>query len=165
MNFSPASPRNAQLRLLIALTLFFALLLSVSPVPAWMRWFWPSWVGLALLYWGFHQPGVIGVLGAWGIGLILDMLLGGPWGRYALSMALVMRLEMTLHKRLVLARSAPQQTPLIFILLLLLILCAGVINLLFGMPPEFFLGLPALAGALLWVPLHLFPPRRFSLAV
>ncbi len=160
MNLFLDSPRAAAARWLLALTFLAALLLSVYPVPAWMQWLWPSWVGLALLYWGFHRPGSIGIAGAWAAGLALDMLLGGPWGCYALGMALLMRLEIALHKRLYFAGSPVQQAPLIFFLLLAPDLCAGAIHLLFELPAEFFFGLPALVGALLWVPLHLLLPHQ-----
>jgi len=82
-----------------------------------------------------------------------------------LGLALLMRLEIALHKRLSFAGSAVQQAPLIFFLLLALGLCAGAINLLFALPAEFFFGLPALLGALLWAPLHFLLPRQRAATV
>ncbi|MEY4767510.1 MAG: rod shape-determining protein MreD, partial [Pseudomonadota bacterium] len=63
--------------------------LRIAPFPQLIRIFNPDWVLLVLIYWTLALPYRRGVLTAWGIGLLTDVLTGRLLGEYALIYALI----------------------------------------------------------------------------
>lgn len=88
-------------RLLIALSLLAALVLQLFELPYWLALLRPLWVPLVLVYWVMVIPQPTGLLTAWIVGLMLDVLLGSVLGQHALGLTLVVFL--TLQMRGVLA--------------------------------------------------------------
>ncbi|WP_143871470.1 rod shape-determining protein MreD [Catenovulum sediminis] len=76
-------------RTLIALTLLFALILAIAPMPKMLESFRPDWILLVLFYWAIALPHRVNVGTAWVCGFILDILLGSVLGAHALILALV----------------------------------------------------------------------------
>ena len=71
----------------IYLTLIAAIILTMVPLPAAIDMFRPDWVALVVLYWVIALPHHLGVVSAWVVGLIMDILLGSTLGIHAFGMA------------------------------------------------------------------------------
>lgn len=84
----------------VALTLFVALLLTAVPLPPAVNEWRPAWVPMVLMYWCLAAPERIGVLVAWVMGLVLDVLQGAILGQHALALALVAYLSVVYHQRI-----------------------------------------------------------------
>lgn len=59
---------------IVLATLFFALILMVLPLPRWLFYFWPDWVGLVLVYWALVYPSQITPLRVLLVALFVDVL-------------------------------------------------------------------------------------------
>lgn len=88
----------------IGLTVFGALVLSVVHLPAnwpaWLAWLRPHWAVLFVFFWVLHFPNRLGLIWAWVIGLLLDVLLADPLGLNALILATVTFITWKLYERL-----------------------------------------------------------------
>jgi rod shape-determining protein MreD len=84
----------------ILLTLVLALLVDLVPMPQWLSWVWPDLVALVLVYWGVFQPYRLGLLPAWGMGLLMDVADGALFGQHALAYAALMYGAIFLHRRI-----------------------------------------------------------------
>ncbi|MFB3077062.1 MAG: rod shape-determining protein MreD [Lysobacterales bacterium] len=135
---------------LIAATFLVAFLLAVYPLPAWLGWARPEWVALVLIYWVVALPQRVGVLAAFAVGVVVDILEGAVLGQNALALSVVAFLALALYQRLRVF-NLWQQAAVVFMLL-------GINQLLVqwvqnatsqGAQTLIFL-MPALMGALLW---------------
>jgi rod shape-determining protein MreD len=142
--------RHAHGMWVIALTFTVAFLLAIHPLPEWLRWARPEWVALVLIYWVVALPQRIGVLVAFAVGLVVDLLEGAVFGQNALALSVVAFLSLILYQRVRLF-NLWQQAAVVFMLLginqLLVqwvqnVTSQGALTLSFLMP--------ALMGALLW---------------
>lgn len=138
----------------IVLTFIIALLLTVIPLPDWVRYLRPDWVGLVLIYWCMALPERIGVTTGWFVGLLVDLLTGSLLGQHALSLTIVAYVTLKFHLRL---RLVPvwQQSLTVLVLLILHQLLALWISRLIGRPgvPLYFWA-PSLIGMMLWPVVH-----------
>lgn len=130
----------------IILTILFAMVLQLLPLPRVMELSRPEFVLLVLIYWSMALPNRVGVTAAWITGLFVDVLLGTPLGINALAYALVVYVIARFYLQL---RQYPywQQALIIFALVLL----AKLVNLLMGTHIDgVYLLLPAIISAVLW---------------
>jgi rod shape-determining protein MreD len=81
--------RWLQAAVVIVVTMFIALALTVVPIPRWAAPLWPMWVALAVFYWAIALPEFCGLTVAWVAGLLMDGLTGAPIGAHALALTLV----------------------------------------------------------------------------
>jgi rod shape-determining protein MreD len=89
-------------RLLIAVSLLTALVLQLFELPDALAILRPMWVPLVLAYWVMAIPRPTGLLTAWIIGFLLDVLLGSALGQHALGLTLVVFMVLQLRGLLVL---------------------------------------------------------------
>lgn len=132
------------------LSVLLALVLSIALFPLGWFEFRPEWLGLVVFYWTFRAPAQFGILTAWVLGLLLDVLEATPLGVNALGMAVIAFLVLTIHQRL---RMFPllQQTLLVFLLLGINQMLVHFIKQLLGYQVGGFQYLwPAVTGALIW---------------
>lgn len=122
----------------IVLTVVFAMLLMMLPLPDSLRFLRPEWVLITLIYWAMAVPRSVGVGFAWLVGLLMDVMMGGAMGILAFSYTLVIYLVLQFHLQL---RQYPlwQQAASIMSLILL----ANVLKVLI---------MPAMAGWHVWLP-------------
>jgi len=85
---------------IIAFTVLVALMLTIVPLPQWLRPYRPEWAVLALIYWGMALPQRVGVGAGWATGLLIDVLKGSLLGQHALALTVVMFLTLNLHQRI-----------------------------------------------------------------
>lgn len=127
-----------------------SLVLSISLFPVGWFEFRPEWLGLMVFYWTFRAPAQFGILMAWVLGLLLDVLEATPLGVNALAMAVIAFLVLTVHQRL---RMFPlvQQCVIVFLLLGINQMLVHFIKQLLGADTSGFTYLwPAATSALLW---------------
>ncbi|MEI5639769.1 rod shape-determining protein MreD [Pseudoalteromonas sp. UG3-1] len=71
--------------LMIALSVFVALIMALMPLPFSLEPFRPDWVLLVLMYWSLAVPHRVNIGWAWVIGLIIDLAMGAPLGVNSLT--------------------------------------------------------------------------------
>lgn len=156
-------PKNAWL---IWLSFVVAILLGIMPLPEAVQVVRPLWLSMLLCYWALQLPHRVGMVTAWILGLVVDVLHGNLLGQSALVLTLLVFLVQGLHRRM---RMFPlwQQS-------LVLIAVFGVtqmaqlwLNTLTGnRPPTLLFVLPALVSAILWPWLYVLLKaftRRYSI--
>lgn len=132
------------------LSILFSLVLSISLFPTNWLILRPEWLGLMVFYWTFRSPSRFGVLVAWFLGLLLDVLESSTLGINAFSMALVAFLVLTTHQRLRMF-PLPQQCLMVFLLLGINQMVVHFLNQVLGADnPGFTYLLPALTSAFVW---------------
>jgi len=83
----------------VVASLVIALALTALPMPSWAAPWRPAWVALVLVYWCMAVPARIGVLVAWSMGLLLDVLSGTLLGQHALALGVVAFVTHKSHRR------------------------------------------------------------------
>lgn len=84
----------------LAVTVFVGLMLSIYPLPAHYAWFRPEFLALVCIFWSVFCPYRFGVVMAWCIGLLQDIVVGDVWGAHALSLAFIAYLCLCSYQRL-----------------------------------------------------------------
>jgi rod shape-determining protein MreD len=132
-------------------TLFFALVLSVVPLPHAIAAFRPSWLAVGLLYCVLAAPSRYGLLTAFLAGLALDALTGALLGQHALASVLIVYLAQRFYLQL---RAFPA-SQLALTIVLLLALYEFVLFWVDGAAgrtvPVTSRWAPTLSGAVLWL--------------
>lgn len=77
-----------------------AFMLTAMPLPDWAIAWRPAWVALVLAYWCLAIPQGIGVLTAWAIGLLLDVMHGSLLGQHAFGLAMVAYVVVIYHQQI-----------------------------------------------------------------
>jgi rod shape-determining protein MreD len=134
----------------IAASFLVAFMLTAMPLPAWAAPWRPAWVAMVLLYWCLALPEVVGVLVAFCIGLLLDVLVSAPLGQNALSLTVIAFITVTNHQRI---RIFPlgQQAIITGLLILLYLLLSYLVRIWTERPPDpVSHWLPALTSMVLW---------------
>jgi rod shape-determining protein MreD len=84
----------------IALTIIFALVLQIMPMPIMLHPYRPDWVLLVLSYWALALPNRVNIGVAFFNGLILDILLGTTLGVYSFALSLSVFILTSNYQRL-----------------------------------------------------------------
>lgn len=127
-----------------------ALVLSISLFPQGWYEFRPEWVGLVVFYWTLRAPIRFGIISAWCLGLLLDVLESTPLGVNAMAMALIAFLVLSVHQRLRMHPLA-QQCLMVFLLLGINQMLVNFIKqMLGGQDPGFSYLWPAFTSAVIW---------------
>ncbi len=92
-----ARPRNVWV---IVLSLVFAGVLAIVPVPVWLELWRPDWVALVPVYWVLALPHRIGLFTAWIVGFLLDVLEGNLLGLNSMVLTAMAYIALTLYQRL-----------------------------------------------------------------
>ncbi len=118
----------------LILCLITASLLTVLPLPFYMKELKPLWLPMVLLLWVIYFPGFIGVGVAWLLGLWADILLGTLLGVHAMAFALVCYVAFLFQRRLSML-SLFQQALIVFLMLEMVLLVLFWIQYGIGFPP------------------------------
>ncbi len=122
----------------VIISFFFAFCCMIIPIHPAYKWLRPDLVTLVMIYWVASAPQHFGVIFAFIVGLVFDLLSGMLFGAMGLTLAIIAFLTMNLRLRLRIYR--PWQK---FIIIMLLVACSQLIRLwiqmLIGHPPATFL--------------------------
>jgi rod shape-determining protein MreD len=134
----------------ILLTFLAAYVLAILPLPQWLLWARPEWVGLTLIYWTIALPHRVGMATGLVLGVGLDVLEGAVLGQNAFSLVVLALLSLSLYQRLR-VYSLAQQSGVVFVLIGINQLVGQWVQNLEGAGARslFFL-LPAFTSALVW---------------
>ncbi|EMP56012.1 rod shape-determining protein [Marinobacter santoriniensis NKSG1] len=133
-----------------ALSVLLALVLSISLFPVEWFQFRPEWLGLIVFYWTFRAPAQFGILLAWCLGLLLDVLESTPLGVNGMAMGVIAFLVLTMHQRLRMYPLA-QQCLMVFLVLGINQMLVHFIKQLLGAENSGFSYLwPAATSAVIW---------------
>jgi rod shape-determining protein MreD len=127
-----------------------ALMLTALPLPDWAISWRPAWVVLVLCYWCLALPQRIGVVMAWVIGLLLDVLHGSLLGQHAFGLATVAYVVVIYHQQIRVHPLFRQALVIGSIVLLYSSLMLAIYNLLGSMRYGYDYLLSAITSALLW---------------
>jgi rod shape-determining protein MreD len=137
-------------RLPVIVTILFAIMLAVMPLPDWADPFRPDWVALTLIYWAMMLPRTWSVGSAWLVGLVLDVAQGTILGQHALALCFIVFVTVRFH---LLMRVFPMQqlTATVFAILTLYQFILFWINGVAGVdvPLVDYWG-PVISGTILW---------------
>lgn len=137
---------------LMPLSLLFALLLGLLPLPALLQPYRPYWLALTLAYWVLEDPNRAGLDVAFALGVIADLVFGSLLGEQALRLSVMTFILQRFRPQL---RFFPlgQQALAIGGLLLNDLIIATVAHLVLGEPLRTWAyWWTPLIGALLWPP-------------
>jgi rod shape-determining protein MreD len=70
-------------------SLVAAIILTILPLPTWANCWRPEWLTLVVIYWALASPPRISLLGAWVLGLVLDILQNTAIGEHALILTVL----------------------------------------------------------------------------
>jgi rod shape-determining protein MreD len=138
----------------ILLTLIASLILAVVHLPEWwpqwLGWLRPNWVALTVFFWVLAVPQRFGLITAWLLGLLVDVLYGEPLGLNGALLAVFTYISWSLYERLRMF-GALQQSILLFFMVLLAEGARMVgLLLLDQRDPQFAFLATALASAVVW---------------
>ncbi|MBL4584806.1 MAG: rod shape-determining protein MreD [Pseudomonadales bacterium] len=152
---------------IILFSLFIAFLLATIPLSNALNIWRPEWVLLVLLYWLIELPERMGLIWAWSIGILVDIVEGGLLGQHAITFVVVAFLAINFHQQFRMF-SRTQQTLLVALTVAGYELIDGLIMQLSGSARlnfEFFL--PVFFSALVWPLIFLLlqgSRRKYSVA-
>lgn len=136
--------------LVILITFFVALLLTVLPLPEWARLYRPQWYTLALIYWTMATPQRVGVGVGWLIGITVDVTTGTLLGQHALALSIIAFITHKMHQRVRLFPIWQQSLTVLVLLLLEKLLELWVMGAVSQPVPTLMFWVPPLVGMLLW---------------
>lgn len=134
----------------IVLTLCFAFLLTLLPLPVWLHVLWPYWVALTLIYWCLETQDMVSLGMAFVTGIVLDLFTGSLMGLHALSLTVIVYLTVRFRARL---RFFPPWQQALSVLALLMndrIILLWIISLRGDPLPSLDFWLPPVVGTLVW---------------
>ncbi|WP_417344935.1 rod shape-determining protein MreD [Ferrimonas sp.] len=85
---------------IIWISILIALFLQIMPLPQLVADWRPDWVMLVLAYWTLALPHRVGILTAFVVGLLLDVLLGATLGVRSLALSVVIYLVVLQYQKL-----------------------------------------------------------------
>lgn len=134
----------------IAASLVVAFALTIVPLPGWAAPWRPAWVAMVVVYWCLAMPERFGVLSAWGVGLLLDVLHGAILGQHALGLSFVAYVAVLYHQQVRVFPLIQQSIVVGSLVFLYLGAMLTIYNLLGSLPYGSHYLLGALTSALLW---------------
>jgi rod shape-determining protein MreD len=147
----------------ILLSIAVAMMLAVAHLPEglpqWLGYLRPAWVLLVVFFWVMSLPDRLGMITAWLVGLILDVIRGDPLGVNGFCLAALTYITWSLYERLRMY-SVIQQGGVVFLLVLGTEIFRGVVDLATrDAALDWRIMLPALVSMLVWPFVFLFMQR------
>lgn len=134
----------------VILSAVVALVGTIALFPQQIGHWRPEWVGLVVIYWVLRAPQAFGIVLAWCLGLLVDVLRADILGMNALAMALVAFMVLASHQRLQLFRLA-QQSLVVFLMIGVAHMVVHFLHQLLGEAGGGFnYLLPAVSSGLIW---------------
>lgn len=86
--------------LAIVFTFIIAYIFTVMVLPSSLENVRPEWIALIVIYWVIAIPHRVGVIIAWIVGILQDVLVGAVLGQHALALSAVAYIAYVLHMRI-----------------------------------------------------------------
>lgn len=134
----------------ISITIFFALVLMLLPMPDWTVWLRPAWVLMVLMYWTIVMPYRVSVGAAWFTGIIVDLLTGTLLGEHALAFTVIVYLVSRIHMRVHMYPLLQQSVSILFFVLLYQFILYCIQGFIGQLPASNLYWLSSVTSMLLW---------------
>jgi rod shape-determining protein MreD len=85
----------------ITLSFLFGIVLTILPLPEWAIWLRPQWMFAILLFWVITSPSQCGIILAWMVGLVTDLMTGTPLGQHAIVFVILTYFILKIHASIV----------------------------------------------------------------
>ncbi len=148
---------------LILATLVAALLLAVVHLPEawpqWLGWLRPAWVVMVVFFWVMELPHRMGLVTAWLVGLLLDVLYADPLGLNGVVLASVTYLGWRFYERFRMYSIVQQGVVLFAVVLLGEIFRLIVQDMVFDRGWSWGVLVPAFTSFMVWPFLYLLLSR------
>lgn len=135
---------------IIYLSLFFSMCLSIAPWSNSIAGLMPSWTLLTLMYWSIALPHKVSIGTGWVTGLLFDVLSGSIIGQHALIFSITTFFSHTLYSRLRNYLVWQQAIFILFFLLLMRLLSLWISQLNFPLNIDYQYWLQVVISALIW---------------
>ena len=151
---SLATPRVAVF-VTCGLSVLLVLLPAPGALPSWVGSFGPEWVLLFVFFWAKYADGRVGLIGAWVLGLVTDVVTYSPLGLHALCLCGVVLVVSRTEGRSRLPEDGKE-----FLLLAILVVCATIIKTaayaIIQQAPVDFLGIlgTPVGSLVVWLPIR-----------
>lgn len=140
--------------LIIVLTLLLAIVLALVPLPAGspegLKFLRPDWVGLGLIYWAIAVPERVGVLTAFALGLVTDLVLSTGFGYHSLGFVILAALAASSYQQVRMLEIWQQAMLVIFALFLVTTAQYAVLTLIMERQLSLLVFLKPLSSGLMW---------------
>jgi rod shape-determining protein MreD len=136
--------------LIVYLSLFFSMCLSIIPLVNPIAALMPSWTLLTLMYWSIALPHKVSIGTGWVTGLLFDVLSGSLIGQHALIFSTTTFFSHKLYSRLRNYRVWQQAIFILFFLLLMRLLSLWISQLNYPLEPDYRYWLQVVISALCW---------------
>ena len=133
-----------------ALAALLALVGTIALFPQQFGLWRPEWVGMVVIYWVLRAPQTFGIVLAWCLGLLVDVLRADILGMNAVAMALIAFMVLAAHQRLQLFPVA-QQSLVVFLMIGLAHMAVHFLHQILGETGGGFnYLLPAVTSGIVW---------------
>lgn len=136
--------------IVIPVTIIFAFLLTLLPMPGWTVWLRPAWVLMVLVYWVMMLPEYVNVGSAWITGVFLDVVGGTLLGEHAFALTIVIYLVTRLYSRLRMFPLLQQGLSIFLLVLLYQFILFGIQGFLGELPNSWLYWSSSLTSMILW---------------
>lgn len=146
------NPANGGWAILVSLivALIFAVMHLPEWWPQWLGWLRPNWVLLTIFFWVLAVPQRFGLVAAWLLGVVVDVLHGEPLGLNGALFAVFTYITWSIYERLRMF-GALQQAILLFFMVLLAEGARMIgLMLLIERDAQFGFAVTALVSAVMW---------------
>ena len=135
---------------LVWLCMIIAGVLSLLPMPAILADGRPAWVAMIVLYWIMVLPQRYGLLFAWIVGLLMDVMMGVVLGQNAIALLIVAMAGQELHRRLKMYPLLQQSLIVLIIIGLYQLTILWISSAVGRIQPSLIYLLPAVTSAVFW---------------
>ena len=145
--------------LAVVLSFAAAAVLELLVMPQNVSFLRPEWMVLTLIYWLLRHPERVGLLTAFIVGLIMDVMSGSYLGVHIIACCVVSYLSLTMHKRLKMFPVMQQSLVIFFIISILLMIVMTIRATLGAADNNFSYLWSALSSSLIWPFVLIFTDR------
>ena len=145
----------------VLISILFALILTLLPIPEELLKWRPEWVALTLVHWALVLPKKMGIILAWFTGLLLDALYGSSLGQHALGLSIIVFLTLRLRLRINPFTLSHQLTVLLIALGTYLLINLWVLGFTGSAPLAWLYWLSLLGSLIVWPIYHWLMMRIF----
>lgn len=147
--------------IMVIISLFFSLALSILPLSGSMMFWNPAWCLLTLLFWNYHHPRWVNVGIAWCLGILIDGLYDSLFGLHAFSFALTVYLFDLFYRRFRMFPVLQQSLAIGLLVMINFFIVAGFDGIFADSVAVWPVLFSALTSALCW-PLYLALGRKLN---
>jgi rod shape-determining protein MreD len=139
----------------IIISLMFAIVLTLLPLPDMLEALRPNLPLMFVIYWIMALPHRIGIMWAWFVGILVDVVLGNVLGIHGFAFGIIAYLVQILAHRLRLFPYWKQSMVVGLFVSLDLLIAIWLENFIADQPRQIVYWLPGITSTILWLPIFI----------